>query len=187
MTAILYIHGFNSNGNSGKAAALRNGFTDCEVISPTMTHRADETAAAIMQEVSNLEARHAGRVVLVGTSMGGFWANWAASRKKLRAVIINPAIVPSETLRWAIGQKLEAGPVWSEQDCNDYQTYENEDTSGSRERFVVMVALDDEVIPPGPTIEHFGHYGEVRRYRQGGHRFDDYEEIRRRVYDVLGS
>lgn len=129
--------------------------------------------------------RHIDRILVVGTSMGGFWANWVASRMKLKALIINPAIHPSETLRFAIGQGLESGSVWSEQDCRDYRMYEMEDTSRSRERLVIMVSLDDQVIPPRPTIEHFSHYGEVRKYKNGGHRFDDYEEVCQRVRDML--
>jgi hypothetical protein len=57
--------------------------------------------------IEDLLARHRGDVILVGTSMGGFWANWAAARKGLKAVIINPAITPRKTLTKSIGRVID--------------------------------------------------------------------------------
>lgn len=187
MAAILYIHGFNSDGNSGKVAALRSAFPDLEVVSPTFTHHARETAAAVTREVKRLVERHAGEVVLVGTSMGGYWANWAASQMNLRAVIINPALRPSQTLRMAIGQEMEPGVTWTQEDCDEYVEFETQSSEKSRKPLTVMVALDDDVIPPGPAIEYFRPFAEVFEYADGGHRFHDYDEICWKVREMLSK
>lgn len=187
MAAILYIHGFNSAGNSGKVAALRSAFPDMEVSSPNFSHRARETAFAVSRETDLLLVRHAGEVMLVGTSMGGFWANWAASLIGLRAVLINPAIRPSQTLRMAIGQEMDPGVAWSQDDCDEYVEFESHNSVVSRKPLTVMVALDDDVIPPIPTLEYFRPFAEVAVYSGGGHRFHDYDEICRKVRETLSE
>jgi predicted esterase YcpF (UPF0227 family) len=185
VSAILYIHGFNSSGNSGKVAALRSAFSDMEVSSPTFSHRAGETASRVSDETKLLMRRHAGEVVIVGTSMGGFWANWAASLMGLRAVLINPALHPSQTLRMAIGQEMEPGVVWSQENCDEYVEFERQGSDRMRQPMTVMVALDDEVIQPGLTIEYFKPFAKVAVYSAGGHRFNDYDEICRKVLETL--
>ena len=79
MAAILYVHGFASEGNSQKVAALRAEFSEREVLAPSFSHRAQETAGRLVLVLNELLAQHGRGVIVVGTSMGGFWANWAAA------------------------------------------------------------------------------------------------------------
>lgn len=183
MSAILYVHGFASDGNSQKVAALKEAFPEREVMAPKFSHRAQETAAKLLQVIDDLLARHHGDVILVGTSMGGFWANWAAARKGLRAVVINPAITPSTTLAIGIGQVID-GEAWTQSDCDAYKSVEADIELKDRAPYVVLPARNDDFIPYEPTVRMFEGKAQIVQYADGGHRFDKYDEICRHVRQI---
>ena len=63
-----------------------------------------------------VDANVADRTVLtfVGSSLGGFYANWLAEKFAARAIVINPAVRPAATLRAYIGpqRNLHTGEAW---------------------------------------------------------------------------
>ena len=90
---ILYLHGFCSSPASWKSRLLgeamaQRGLADafvCPQLSPVPT--------VAMAEVSGIVERAGGRVTLVGSSLGGHYANHLAEKYGLNAVLINPAAV----------------------------------------------------------------------------------------------
>ncbi|HLO64680.1 MAG TPA: YqiA/YcfP family alpha/beta fold hydrolase [Azonexus sp.] len=90
---IIYLHGFCSSPASWKSSLLaeemaRRGLADrfvCPLLSPVP----DEAVAS----VSRLIAQAEGPVTLVGSSLGGHYANHVAEKHGLNAVLINPAAV----------------------------------------------------------------------------------------------
>lgn len=90
---ILYLHGFCSSPASWKSRLLaeemaRRGLGDA-FICPQLSPVPDDAMAAM----SAIIAAHAGPVTLVGSSLGGHYANHLAEKHDLRAVLINPAAV----------------------------------------------------------------------------------------------
>ncbi|MCC6201612.1 MAG: esterase YqiA [Gammaproteobacteria bacterium] len=91
MSGLLYLHGFLSSPASSKALAVRDWLAHhrpdiafhCPLLSP-------HPSEAMVQIENLLNARPAERMSLMGSSLGGFWATWAAERYDLRAVLINP-------------------------------------------------------------------------------------------------
>jgi len=99
---IIYLHGFNSSPQSGKAQHLKRyldgkgkgaGFA-C----PQLPHSPDEAVAVAEAEIVRRE-----QITLVGSSLGGFYATWLAEKHGVRAVLINPAIEPHVGLRAYLG------------------------------------------------------------------------------------
>lgn len=93
---ILYLHGFNSSPLSGKAAdtaqycAARR--IPCMV--PGLKHRPAEAAKQMEKLIQDGNIR-----LVVGSSMGGFYATWLCERHpRLRAVLINPAVKIADKL-----------------------------------------------------------------------------------------
>lgn len=90
---ILYLHGFCSSPASLKsrqmaAAMAQRGLADrfmCPQLSPV--------PAEAMAAMSALIEAAEGRVTLVGSSLGGHYANHLAEKYGLNAVLINPAAV----------------------------------------------------------------------------------------------
>jgi len=70
---ILYLHGLNSSGGSAKAALLRRELAPIEVRSPTYpAHRPVRAVAELSDYLVTLPIS---RLLVVGSSMGGFMAN----------------------------------------------------------------------------------------------------------------
>lgn len=100
----LYIHGFNSSPASIKAKQLQRRLDSLgrggEFACPALSHWPREA-------MHQLEALlHGGRgrdAVLVGSSLGGFYATWLAEQHGCRAVLVNPAITPQDGLEAYLG------------------------------------------------------------------------------------
>ena len=95
MTTILYLHGFISSPASRKAVMLgdylRGQAPEIEYLVPALHHR---PARAISQVEEQCRARDPAALLLVGSSLGGFYATVAAERIGCRAAVLNPAVHP---------------------------------------------------------------------------------------------
>ncbi len=105
-THLLYLHGFRSSPRSAKAqqvgarVALRHpGVTWC---CPQLPPSPREAAALIERSVAGWPT---GRMAVVGSSLGGFYATWLAARTGCRAVVLNPAVFPARDLARYIGEQ----------------------------------------------------------------------------------
>ena len=101
---ILYLHGFCSSPASWKSRLLaeemaRRGLA-AHFACPQLSPVPDEAMAAA---AALIEASH-GRVTLVGSSLGGHYANYLAEKYDLAAVLINPAVVESMDLGHFLGE-----------------------------------------------------------------------------------
>lgn len=91
--SILYIHGFNSAPSSKKATQLvevmaRLGLGD-QLRVPALHHHPREAIGQLEQAISQLD-----RPLLVGSSLGGYYATHLAERHGLKALLVNPAVSP---------------------------------------------------------------------------------------------
>ncbi len=89
---LIYIHGFNSSAQSGKAREMaawmaRRGLGEAFAC-PDLPHRPARAIALL----EGLIARSAGPAKLVGSSLGGFYATWLAEKHDLKAVLVNPCV-----------------------------------------------------------------------------------------------
>ncbi len=95
MATILYLHGFISSPASRKAVMLgdylRGQAPDVEYLVPALHHR---PARAMAQVRALCASRDPARLVLVGSSLGGFYATVAAEEAGCRAAVLNPAVHP---------------------------------------------------------------------------------------------
>jgi uncharacterized protein len=113
MTSILYIHGMNSSPASLKArvlcAAMQRLGLAAQLQVPALAH---EPQVAIQQ----LEAAVAqlGRPLLVGSSLGGYYATHLAEQYGLKALLINPAVRPQLLYEAHLGaqQNYYSGEIW---------------------------------------------------------------------------
>ncbi len=176
---ILYLHGFSSGGQSTKATQLRNALAPVAVRAPT--YPAHDPHAAIAQlETTVRECFPNGGARLIGSSLGGFYAQYLASRdRNARAVLINPALNPQQQLRPAVGPNTnyvtgERFEFTNEQHAA-LSVYDvtAEALAG---RILVLVDEDDEVIPYQHAVEKYRKVSTVKRYPGGSHRFEHMAE-----------
>lgn len=95
MAALIYIHGFLSSPLSFKAqqvkAWLAEQHPEVHYECPHLPAYPGQTQEQLTELIESLLPEP---VYLMGSSLGGFWATWAAETYNLRALIINPAVNP---------------------------------------------------------------------------------------------
>ena len=109
---IIYLHGFNSGGRSVKAGQLRAMLAPLAVLAPTYpVHRVPEALRYLRKFIRRLrrENPHDRKLLLIGSSLGGFWAQYLAPEFGAGQVLINPALHPDQALLGVVGpQRNEA-------------------------------------------------------------------------------
>ncbi|MCE1181013.1 MAG: alpha/beta fold hydrolase, partial [Rhodocyclales bacterium] len=90
---ILYLHGFCSSPASWKSRLLAEAMAQRGQAAQFVCPQLSPVPDIAMREMSALIERAAGPVTLVGSSLGGHYANHLAEKYGLRAVLINPAVV----------------------------------------------------------------------------------------------
>ena len=111
--SILYIHGFNSAPSSKKACQLvgvmeRLGLGE-QLRVPALHHHSREAIGQLQQAIAEL-----GRPLLVGSSLGGYYATHLAEQHGLKALLINPAVAPHRMFDGYLGtqQNLYTEETW---------------------------------------------------------------------------
>jgi hypothetical protein len=101
---LIYIHGFNSSALSFKARLIRERMAalgrSTAFACPDLDHHPKQ---AIAQLEALMTGEESAPLVLVGSSLGGYYATYLAERYGARAALINPAVRPYEGLRAYVG------------------------------------------------------------------------------------
>ncbi|MEF9944683.1 MAG: YqiA/YcfP family alpha/beta fold hydrolase, partial [Burkholderiaceae bacterium] len=101
---MLYLHGFRSSPRSKKAVMMGQALAArgpaADFICPQLPASPRAAAALIEAAVQGIDPAE---LVVVGSSLGGFYATWLAERLGCRAALLNPAIRPYDDLRHYIG------------------------------------------------------------------------------------
>jgi predicted esterase YcpF (UPF0227 family) len=146
---IIYLHGFNSSPQSGKAQHLKQYLDGqgkgAEFACPQLPHRPDRAVAVVEAEI----VRHPKeKITLVGSSLGGFYATWLAEKHGVRAVLINPAIDPHVGLRAYLGpqQAFQGGERYELTQEHLRKWKEFFLTRVHPERYLLLVETGDEVL-----------------------------------------
>lgn len=101
---IIYIHGFGSSGQGGKASALRILLKDQGFIAPSLSTIPDLAIATLCELIETFLKQE--KVYLIGSSLGGYYSLYLAEKYRIPAVLINPAIHPYATLESSLGEVL---------------------------------------------------------------------------------
>jgi predicted esterase YcpF (UPF0227 family) len=95
---VIYLHGFNSSPASQKAQQFSEYFrahAGCEVLVPELSH---DPAVALQTIEACIDARGDDVALLVGSSLGGYYATYCVERHGMKAALINPAVAPCDHL-----------------------------------------------------------------------------------------
>jgi predicted esterase YcpF (UPF0227 family) len=162
---IFYIHGFGSCfKNSDKIETLSRNH---EVTGLTY----DTTDSPYKNFKLLAEASYESELI-IGTSLGGWYAALVGTETGKPFVSINPAVEPQRSLNKYIGTGIDY--------CGNYYTL-NQETVKEYDRIrtdgygMVLVDESDEVINPN-DIDKIDHNFEVHKFSGGSHRFEHIEE-----------
>jgi predicted esterase YcpF (UPF0227 family) len=185
---IIYLHGFNSasvdlDGNlltSKEKLLVMQEFCSKKEIAfytPNVDYRDFQNIVENLLFDWNLYLDQGYDVIFMGSSMGGFASEYLAMKTGCKAIMINPAISPSELLTQFIGvtENYEIGlPYqWDQYHCEQYLQYEQELASSNRplDR-TILLDMADELIDSEKTLLKYQATANVVTYDGGSHSFE---------------
>ncbi len=172
---IIYIHGFNSWGNTEKPQKLREMFPDITIVSPSYDSADFDTIETLMSGI-----KLDNKVLFMGSSLGGFIAMYLAQKHNAPCLLLNPATNAPNTIQKYLGHN---------QNFVTNKEYElTQENIDKLKRYIVsditplsitaFVNMDDDTIDPQETLTFFKDKKTVITFPDGGHRFSDIEKIK---------
>lgn len=192
-THLLYLHGFRSSPQSVKARLVAERVKArhpgviwwCPQLPPS-------PAAAMAMVTEGVSAWPTGRMVVMGSSLGGFYARWLSLRLGCAAVLLNPAVHPARDLARYIGeqtawhdpeQRFFFEPVF----VDELQALEEDIRRGldrPAPRQMAVIAQGDEVLD-WREMQAFCSSGEIRLLPGSDHAISDFPEHMDAVFGFL--
>jgi predicted esterase YcpF (UPF0227 family) len=180
---IVYIHGFNSSPSSHKSNQLRERLAalgrESEFACPALPHWPLEAMALLERAVAGIPA---GKITLVGSSLGGFYATYLTEELGLRSVLVNPAITPAEGLRTYLGpqKNLYTGDeyVLTEEHLTQLAAL-SVAKPAQTDRYLLIHTTGDELLDWRVAVDHYQGCRQVtvQGSDHGFREFGDYLDI----------
>ncbi len=168
MLKILFLHGFSSCGRGNKSKMLKAYFGEGGVVAQNLPYSPLEAIATLEKliESENID-------LLVGSSLGGFYATYLAEKYRLKAVLLNPSTQPWKTLAPYVGEQKRF--------CDDApfkfkKPYLKEMKSLKvlplKGRYLVLLQSDDELLDYTKAQSFYNTHNVIVEYG-GNHRFEN--------------
>lgn len=182
--AVIYIHGFQGSSSSPKVSSMRSHFEPkgVKVFAPSYaTKQAHKSHDHLVSEIASILKQHP-HAVLVGCSLGGFWAQTMSNYFHLPSVLLNPAMRPWEQLDKYIGVE----PGFTKQHAAEFKNFQfkNARPQTVHEPRIVLTEKDDDVVDPVQTMKDFEGHAKTKMLPGGSHRFDAHDEMIKAVEEV---
>jgi predicted esterase YcpF (UPF0227 family) len=181
---IIYLHGFNSSGNSAKGQYLKEHLPDIPVLTPTC-HHAPEKAIAFLEQLVRENLQQDQPLMLIGSSLGGYYTQYLAQQFNLKAVLINPALMPLETLHDHLGENTNfyTGETYilTEAHLDALLALDVPDPCTEPVPTLLLLDKNDEVLDYQIAAERYQQCAEVVIFEGGNHQFQHMPEALPRI------
>ena len=201
---LIYIHGLDSDANSTKGLLLdkycQQHHLDISVHRPDLNQPPKVVFDKLLKLVAELDADS--KVILVGSSLGGYFATLVSNETGCPALLINPSTQPHITL-----QRFEADKSADTLKIDDHQEKILHTTEGgwaitksdlqwfkrhqlltveNPSEVTVMLKKGDELLDANLSAAFYKHQGATVIAQDGGdHRFSDFAEHLAEVIEIL--
>lgn len=192
---LIYLHGFNSSPESQKAKSLLafagGALTDSvqgrtlDVQVPAIPHKPAFATDLLEQLIQEFD----GEVVLVGSSLGGFYSIYLAEKHGCKAVLVNPlARLHEDMADDFLGRHVN--PYTGEEFEIDMQDAEyllelEVDRISNQENYFLLLEQGDEVLDYQVALEKFPLARKVV-LPGGTHRFKNFEKYLPAIIEFAG-
>lgn len=176
---IIYLHGFNSTGDSAKGQAMQAAMSDESIVyTPTYGYDPRQAIQYLNEYIQDKLARHPENEhrMIIGSSLGGFYAQYLARQfKGFKVVLINPALGPVKTLEHHLGENenFYTGEKYILQQHHLDELNKYTIISPCLKAIPTLVLIDkaDEVIDYHFACEKYQSCAEVILFEGGDHQF----------------
>lgn len=179
---IFYLHGFAVKNSLAKPHKLKAMYPNADVIAIDYDpHKPFEAQARILDTIDS-NSSIADEVLVVGTSLGGFWTRWVTEvREDTKGLLINPQLRP-ELLEPGLYSYYDTEIEFNVTDA-DIEAFKHFHCKGGY--FDTAIASDDELIDLEHLMNHLHSENRVWiLYDNQGHRFQDINILKPQI-DIL--
>ncbi|PCH63106.1 MAG: esterase [SAR86 cluster bacterium] len=177
---VLYLHGFLSSPQSHKAQQTLKYCQDLglaeQVFIPELSANPAEDIA---QLCGFIEANRQHNIVLIGSSLGGYYAGYLAERYKLLAALINPAVRPYEHWQDYVGEHInyysKRRHIVSKQHKDELLSLHSE-TLKYPQNYLLLVQCGDETLDYRQAVEKYRSSQSIIQ-AEGNHSFVNFESV----------
>lgn len=184
---IIYLHGFNSTGNSAKGKILQAALgSKISFYTPTYHYEPEQAITGLKTYIHEVLKQHSENEprMIIGSSLGGFYAQYLARQfRGFKAVLINPALGPVSTLQKYLGinENFYTGEKYILQQCHldQLKQYLVESPCNKNSKIIpTLVLLDqaDEIIDYHFAYENYIPCSRVILFPGGDHQFQHLNE-----------
>lgn len=188
---ILYIHGFASSSNSFKARQLKE-FFDRQglhnvVLHPTLPVSPKRAVCLLNDMFKDFDIK-----LVIGSSLGGFYALYLHQQQNIHTVLINPSLNPSKTLEKYTGlikrHYSESFFYWTDKHIQELLELEKQiDYSRiDQSRLYLYISRDDEILDFS-GIEKIFPAAKIKFYDNAKHAFVVFDKILPEIFELYRS
>jgi predicted esterase YcpF (UPF0227 family) len=189
---ILYLHGFRSSPASHKAQLMAHAMRERGLLDqwlcpqlPASPRRAMELASFLVEQaIQERRLNPESQLVVIGSSLGGYYATCLAEHWNCRAVLLNPAVYAARDLATQVGEQTmfhSGAPFMFLPEYVDELAEMAVGKPAHPERYYLLAAKGDEVLDWNEMADWFaGSQGHI--IEGGDHGLSDFE---RWMPDVL--
>jgi hypothetical protein len=152
-TLLVYLHGFRSSPNSSKAVmtgeavrALSNVQNTYEWYCPQLLASPKESIEMV---INHIDQCYFDRMVIIGSSLGGFYTNYLAEKYQCKGIALNPAVYAARELEPHVGMMTaydSEEPFDFKAEYIDQLRALQVDAISNPERYFLIAAKGDELL-----------------------------------------
>ncbi|MEA2047479.1 MAG: YqiA/YcfP family alpha/beta fold hydrolase [Campylobacterota bacterium] len=171
MAKILYIHGFASCGEGNKSLTLQSYFGQEDVLTIDLPPSPKDAIEKLEALIDSFKVE-----LLIGSSLGGFYATYLAEKYQLKSVLVNPSTQPWETLSPYVGwQKRYCDEEVFEFKARYLEDLKTLQTIPKRGKYLVLLQSEDEVLDYAKAQSFYNEHKIIVEYG-GNHRFENIDD-----------
>jgi predicted esterase YcpF (UPF0227 family) len=152
-TLLVYLHGFRSSPNSTKAVltgeavrALSTAQNNYEWYCPQLLASPKESIDMVMKHIDQSQVD---RMIIIGSSLGGFYTNYLAEKYQCKGIVLNPAVYAARELEPHVGMMTaydSEEPFDFKAEYIDQLRALQIDATSNPERYFLIAAKGDELL-----------------------------------------
>lgn len=166
---LIYFPGFGGSEKSNTFRQILSKYPDSEAIIYDNTD-ADEAFIQIENQLKNVATDIS---LIIGQSLGGFWAEHFAIKHNLKLILINPSFEPFTSLA-----KYDI-PI---QELEKFRKFKPK--SRAKSKVSIILSKNDTVVDSTPVLEKYKNFADFK-YVDGDHKFTDYDVLFNEIESVL--
>ena len=179
---LFYIHGFNTGANGTKAKQIAEYFDNLSFYCFDQSYHPKQAIEKLYRDIEfcrKNEGIEASQVVLIGSSLGGFYARYLMTKQPYNSVLINPSIDPYTSLKPALGawRNFVTGEkyLWQTEHLDALRHY-YVSNSALKGEVLLLVDVEDEVLDAQQAIDLYDGVADMKVYPGGSHQFEHLDE-----------